>query len=101
MVHQPSEDAYMSLRYNDLLAPMIKAIQQLDSQHGVALTEKEQQIVALQAQLKAQQQAHLQETRDLRAELAAVSQSQQEQTNALQAQLARLTAEMSQRFAGR
>ena len=33
MVHQPTEDSYMSLRYNDLLAPMIKAIQELDAQH--------------------------------------------------------------------
>ena len=30
MVHQASEDAYRSVRYNDLLAPMIRAIQELD-----------------------------------------------------------------------
>ena len=57
MVHQPTEDAYMSLRYNDLLAPMIKAIQELD--------EKNQ---TLEAQLQSQQE-----------ELLAIVQSQQEQ----------------------
>ena len=32
MVHQANQNAYMSLRYNDLLAPMIKAIQELSEE---------------------------------------------------------------------
>ena len=62
MVHQPSEDAYMSLRYNDLLAPMIKAIQELDEENQ-----------NLEAQLKSQQE-----------ELLTIFQSQQEQIAQLQ-----------------
>ena len=62
MVHQPTEDAYMSLRYNDLLAPMIKAIQELD--------EKNQ---TLEAQLKSQLE-----------ELLTIVQAQQEQIAQLQ-----------------
>jgi len=62
MVHQPNEDAYMSLRYNDLMAPMIRAIQELD--------EKNQ---ALEVQLKSQQD-----------ELLAIVESQQEQIAQLQ-----------------
>ena len=64
MVHQPTEDAYMSLRYNDLLAPMIKAIQELDD----ASEAKDAQIASLQKQLQSQQE-----------ELLALVQSQQEQ----------------------
>jgi len=66
MVHQPNEDAYMSLRYNDLLAPMIKAIQELDAQH-------KQEVASLQDQLQSQQE-----------ELLAIVQSQQEQIAQLQ-----------------
>ena len=66
MVHQPTEDAYMSLRYNDLLAPMIKAIQELDAQH-------KQEVASLQDQLQSQQE-----------ELLAIVQSQQEQIAQLQ-----------------
>ena len=62
MVYQPTEDSYMSLRHNDLLAPMIKAIQELD--------EKNQ---TLEAQLESQQE-----------ELLAIVQSQQEQIAQLQ-----------------
>jgi len=62
MVHQASEDAYRSVRYNDLLAPMIRAIQELDEKNN-DLTE----------QLKCQQE-----------ELLAVVQSQQEQIAQLQ-----------------
>jgi hypothetical protein len=64
MVHQPSEDSYMSLRYNDLLAPMIKAIQELDD----ASEAKDAEIASLQTQLQSQQE-----------ELLAIVQSQQEQ----------------------
>jgi len=69
MVHQPTEDAYMSLRYNDLLAPMIKAIQELDD----ASEAKDAQIASLQQQLQSQQE-----------ELLAIVQSQQEQIAQLQ-----------------
>ena len=66
MVHQPTEDAYMSLRYNDLLAPMIRAIQELDAQH-------QKEVASLQDQLQSQQE-----------ELLAIVQSQQEQIAQLQ-----------------
>lgn len=54
-VRNATEEGYRSVRYNDLLAPMIKAIQELDSQHSVAMAEKDEQIAALQEQLMAQQ----------------------------------------------
>ena len=69
MVHQPNEDAYMSLRYNDLLAPMIKAIQELDD----ASMAKDEQIALLEQKLETQQE-----------ELLAIVQSQQEQIAQLQ-----------------
>jgi len=69
MVHQPTEDAYMSLRYNDLLAPMIKAIQELDD----ASMAKDEQIALLEEKLETQQE-----------ELLAIVQSQQEQIAQLQ-----------------
>ena len=69
MVHQPTEDSYMSLRYNDLLAPMIKAIQELDD----ASEAKDAQIASLQEQLRSQQE-----------ELLAIVPSQQEQIAQLQ-----------------
>ena len=55
MVHQASEDAYRSVRYNDLLAPMIRAIQELDD----AAEAKDQQIASLQEQLTEQQESLL------------------------------------------
>ena len=55
MVHHANEDAYRSVRYNDLLAPMIRAIQELDDQHNVAITLKDEQIASLQEQLTEQQ----------------------------------------------
>jgi len=69
MVHQPTEEAYMSLRYNDLMAPMIRAIQELDD----ASEAKDAQIAALQEQLQSQQE-----------ELLVLVQSQQEQIAQLQ-----------------
>ena len=68
MVHQPTEDSYMSLRYNDLLAPL-KAIQELDD----ASEAKDEQIAALEQKLKFQQE-----------ELLAIVQSQHEQIAQLQ-----------------
>ena len=59
----------MSLRYNDLLAPMIKAIQELDD----AADTKDEQIASLQKQLQTQNE-----------ELLAIVQSQQEQIAQLQ-----------------
>ena len=53
-VRNATEEGYRSVRYNDLLAPMIRAIQELDGQHSVAVAETDQQIAALQAQLMAQ-----------------------------------------------
>ena len=52
MVHQASEDAYRSVRYNDLLAPMIRAIQELDD----AAESKDQQIASLEQRLQSQQE---------------------------------------------
>ena len=64
MVVQPDGKGYLYLRYNDLLAPMIKAIQELDD----ASEAKDEQIASLQQQLESQQE-----------ELLAIVQSQQEQ----------------------
>ncbi|MDB2667638.1 tail fiber domain-containing protein [Luminiphilus sp.] len=65
MVHQANEDAYMSLRYNDLLAPMIKAIQELSEQskslqeQSKSLQEqsksKDETIAMLEKRLESQQ----------------------------------------------
>ncbi|MDG1065671.1 MAG: tail fiber domain-containing protein, partial [Luminiphilus sp.] len=64
MVVQPDDKGYLYLRYNDLLAPMIKAIQELDD----ASEAKDEQIASLQQKLESQQE-----------ELLAIVQSQQEQ----------------------
>ena len=69
MVIQPDEKGYLYLRYNDLLAPMIKAIQELDD----ASEAKDEQIASLQQKLESQQE-----------ELLAIVQSQQEQIAQLQ-----------------
>ena len=69
MVVQPDGKGYLYLRYNDLLAPMIKAIQELDD----ASEAKDEQIASLQQRLESQQE-----------ELLAIVQSQQEQIAQLQ-----------------
>ena len=69
MVVQPDGKGYLYLRYNDLLAPMIKAIQELDD----ASEAKDEQIASLQQKLESQQE-----------ELLAIVQSQQEQIAQLQ-----------------
>ena len=69
MVVQPDDKGYLYLRYNDLLAPMIKALQELDD----ASEAKDRQIAALERRLQSQQK-----------ELLAVVQSQQEQIVQLQ-----------------
>ena len=79
MVHQSNEDAYMSLRYNDLLAPVIRAIQELDD----ASEARDAQIAALQGQLQTE-----------RNELLSIVKSQQEQ-------IARLQRVVEQQFAVR
>ncbi len=71
MVHQSTQDAYMSLRYNDLLAPIIKAIQELDVQH-------KREVATLEKRLKSQQD-----------ELLVIVQSQQEQIARLESMLER------------
>jgi len=76
MVIQPDGKGYLYLRYNDLLAPMIKAIQELDAQH-------KQEVASLQDQLQSQQE-----------ELLAIVQSQQEQ-------IAQLQRMVEQQFAAR
>ena len=69
MVVQPDEKGYLYLRYNDLLAPMIKALQELDD----ASEAKDEKIASLQQKLESQQE-----------ELLAIVQSQQEQIAQLQ-----------------
>jgi len=69
MVVQPDDKGYLYLRYNDLLAPMIKAIQELDD----ASEAKDEHIASLQQKLESQQE-----------ELLAIVQSQQEQIAQLQ-----------------
>ena len=69
MVVQPDDKGYLYLRYNDLLAPMIKAIQELDD----ASEAKDEQIASLQQKLESQQE-----------ELLAIVQSQQDQIAQLQ-----------------
>ena len=80
MVHQASEDAYRSVRYNDLLAPMIRAIQELDSQHATGVIKKDEQIALLKSQLIDQGQ----QLKSQQEELLAIVQSQQEQIAQLQ-----------------
>ena len=86
MVHQASEDAYRSVRYNDLLAPMIRAIQELDD----AAEAKDQQIASLEQRLQSQ-----------REELVVVVQSQQEQMAMQQEQIAQLQRVVEHQFASR
>ena len=73
MVIQPDGKGYLYLRYNDLLAPMIKAIQELDVKHIAAIDEKDKQMASLREQLRSQQE-----------ELLAIVQSQQAQIAQLQ-----------------
>jgi hypothetical protein len=70
-VRNATEDGYRSVRYNDLLAPMIKAIQELDAQH-------KKEVAVLEKQLKSQQD-----------ELLVIVQSQQEQIAHLESMLQR------------
>lgn len=70
-VRNATDDGYRSVRYNDLLAPMIKAIQELDTQH-------KKEVAVLEKQLKSQQD-----------ELLVIVQSQQEQIARLESMLER------------
>ena len=76
MVHQANEDAYMSLRYNDLLAPMIKAIQELSDQGEV----KDELIARLEKRLELQED----ELEAQQNELFALVKTQQKQIASLQ-----------------
>jgi len=69
MVSQPDENGNLYLHYNELLAPMIRAIQELDD----ASMAKDEQIALLEQKLETQQE-----------ELLAIVQSQQEQIAQLQ-----------------
>ena len=91
MVHQASEDAYRSVRYNDLFAPMIRAIQELDSQHAADVTKKEEQIALLKSQLIDQSQ----QLKSQQEELLAVVKSQQEQMAVQQEQMAMQQEQMT------
>ena len=81
MVQQANEDAYRTVRYNDLLAPMIRAIQELDD----AAEAKDQQIASLEQRLQSQQE-----------ELVVVVQSQQEQMATQQEQMAMQQEQIAQ-----
>lgn len=70
-VRNATDDGYRSVRYNDLLAPIIKAIQELDAQH-------KKEVAVLEKQLKSQQD-----------ELLVIVQSQQEQIARLESMLER------------
>ena len=83
MVHQPTENSHMSLRYNDLFAPIIRAIQELDAQHHSAIKGKDAEIATLHEQIEQQ-----------RTELLIVVQSQQKQ-------IVQLQLMMEQQFAAR
>ncbi len=76
MVHQANKDAYMSLRYNDLLAPMIKAIQELSDQSEL----KDELIAQLEHRLELQQD-NLEAQQN---ELFALVKTQQKQIASLQ-----------------
>jgi hypothetical protein len=80
MIHRPEADSYLSVRYNDLIAPMIRAIQELDA----ASTSKDNEIAALSQRLAQQELAN----QSLQSQLLALVENQQ-------AQIARLEAMVS------
>jgi hypothetical protein len=55
MVHQSTQDTYMSLRYNDLFAPMIRAIQELDNQNSMLKQELDRLRLVIENPLAARQ----------------------------------------------
>ena len=65
MIHQASEDGFMSLRYNDLFAPMIRAIQQLHA-HNRLLEEKleKQALEIVRLQTRAESRLEIVATRE-------------------------------------
>lgn len=75
MVNRPADGGFMSVRYNDLLAPMIREIQELDAMGR----NKDAQIASLEDRLETQQ-----------AELLALVREQQEHLQVQQEQIARL-----------
>lgn len=70
MVNEPAGDGYMSVRYNDLIAPMIRAIQELDSQNADRQDDVNQQITELNNALVAQQGELLALVRNQQAQIA-------------------------------
>ena len=75
MVHHPEDGGYLSLRYGDLLAPMIRAIQELDDAAERIAAEKDTEIARLEAQIAEQRRA----TQALKSEFAALLRDQNEQ----------------------
>lgn len=73
IVQQDTPEAYMSLRYNDLFAPVIKSIQQLNAQAKL----KDQEILALKNLVQTQQ-----------SQLNSLLKQEQEVIQSLQAQIA-------------
>lgn len=71
LVHDSSNR--MALRYSELVAPIVRAIQELDTQHIAAIEQKDEQIVRLEQKLESQQE-----------ELWALVKNQQEQIAQLQ-----------------
>ena len=75
MVHHPEDGGYLSLRYGDLLAPMIRAIQELDDAAERVAAEKDAEIARLEAQIEEQRRA----SQALKTEFAALLRDQNEQ----------------------
>lgn len=71
LVHDGSNR--MALRYSELVAPIVRAIQELDTQHIAAIEQKDEQIARLEQKLESQQE-----------ELWALVKNQQEQIAQLQ-----------------
>jgi len=71
LVHDGSN--HMALRYSELVAPIVRAIQELDTQHIAAIEQKDEQIARLEHKLESQQE-----------ELWALVKNQQEQIAQLQ-----------------
>ena len=76
---------------------MIRAIQELDSQHATGVTKKDEQIALLKRQLTDQSQ----QLKSQQEELLAVVQSQQEQMAMQQEQIAQLQRVVEHQFASR
>lgn len=100
MVHQDSEDAPRYVRYTDLHAPVIRAIQELDDMMVI----REQTIYSLQSQLDAQADKIKAQKRRLNAqreELLVIVQSQRELMARQEEQIAQLQRMVEHQFSAR